>query len=95
MERERRIREIESDMLDCNEVFKDLAMLVHVQGETIGMFLYFLYTTGFSLYFWKEPIAECLVLSPGLQTALRATLSVPKPIPVKRSISCGLLLTCR
>lgn len=35
MERERRIREIESDMLDCNEVFKDLAMLVHVQGETI------------------------------------------------------------
>lgn len=34
-EREQRIREIEADMLDCNQIFKDLATLVHEQGEVI------------------------------------------------------------
>ncbi|CAN7999000.1 unnamed protein product [Ixodes hexagonus] len=35
-ERERRMRQIETDMLDCNQIFKDLATLVHEQGETIN-----------------------------------------------------------
>ncbi|XP_064480969.1 syntaxin-12-like isoform X2 [Ornithodoros turicata] len=35
MEREERIREIEADVLDCNQIFKDLATLVHDQGGVI------------------------------------------------------------
>lgn len=35
-ERERRIREIESDMIDVNQIFRDLATMVHEQGETLG-----------------------------------------------------------
>lgn len=36
LEREQRIRQIESDMLDVNQVFRDLAAMVHEQGDTIG-----------------------------------------------------------
>lgn len=36
LEREQRIRQIESDMLDVNKVFLDLAAMVREQGETIG-----------------------------------------------------------
>lgn len=35
-ERERRMQQIETDILDCNQIFKDLATLVHEQGETIS-----------------------------------------------------------
>ncbi|XP_022237088.1 syntaxin-12-like isoform X2 [Limulus polyphemus] len=35
-EREQRIREIESDMLDVNQIFRDLASMVHEQGEVIN-----------------------------------------------------------
>ncbi|KAL1482091.1 hypothetical protein MTO96_050361, partial [Rhipicephalus appendiculatus] len=35
VEREQRIRRIESDMLDCNQIFKDLANIVHEQGDVI------------------------------------------------------------
>ncbi|EDO36134.1 predicted protein [Nematostella vectensis] len=35
-EREERIREIEGDILDINEIFRDLATMVYEQGETIG-----------------------------------------------------------
>ncbi len=34
-EREERIRQLESDILDVNEIFRDLGQLVHEQGETI------------------------------------------------------------
>ena len=34
-ERERSIRQLESDILDVNTIFKDLATLVHDQGEMI------------------------------------------------------------
>ncbi|XP_061184010.1 syntaxin-7-like [Saccostrea echinata] len=34
-DREERIRQLESDILDVNEIFKDLATLVNEQGETI------------------------------------------------------------
>lgn len=34
-ERERAVRQLESDILDVNTIFKDLATLVHEQGETI------------------------------------------------------------
>ncbi len=34
-EREERIRQLESDILDVNEIFRDLGALVHEQGETI------------------------------------------------------------
>ncbi|GFT95947.1 syntaxin-12 [Nephila pilipes] len=36
LEREQRIRQIETDMLDVNKVFLDLAAMVREQGETIG-----------------------------------------------------------
>ncbi|KFM83626.1 Syntaxin-7A, partial [Stegodyphus mimosarum] len=36
LEREQRIRQIESDMLDVNQVFRDLAAMVHEQGDYIG-----------------------------------------------------------
>lgn len=35
VERDRRVRQIEADMLDCNQIFKDLASMVHAQGEVI------------------------------------------------------------
>ncbi|XP_018319825.1 syntaxin-12 [Agrilus planipennis] len=35
IEREARIRQIEEDVLDVNQVMKDLSVLVHQQGETI------------------------------------------------------------
>ncbi|GIY21040.1 syntaxin-12 [Caerostris darwini] len=36
LEREQRIRQIESDMLDVNKVFLDLAAMVREQGDVIG-----------------------------------------------------------
>ncbi|CAG9854650.1 unnamed protein product [Phyllotreta striolata] len=35
VERETRIRQIESDILDVNQIMRDLGALVHTQGETI------------------------------------------------------------
>ncbi|XP_074037650.1 syntaxin 13 [Leptinotarsa decemlineata] len=35
LERESRIRQIESDILDVNQIMRELGSLVHVQGETI------------------------------------------------------------
>lgn len=35
VERDQRIRQIEADMLDCNQIFKDLASIVHEQGDVI------------------------------------------------------------
>jgi t-SNARE complex subunit (syntaxin) len=34
-ERERSIRQLESDIIDVNTIFKDLATMVHEQGEMI------------------------------------------------------------
>lgn len=34
-EREQAIRQLESDILDVNQIFKELATMVHEQGETI------------------------------------------------------------
>ena len=34
-EREQQIRQLESDILDINEIFRDLGTLVHEQGEQI------------------------------------------------------------
>ena len=34
-EREKSIRKIESDIVDVNQIFKDLATMVHAQGEVI------------------------------------------------------------
>lgn len=34
-EREQAIRKIESDIVEVNQIFKDLASMVHEQGETI------------------------------------------------------------
>ncbi len=34
-ERERSIRQLESDIVDVNTIFKDLATMVHEQGEMI------------------------------------------------------------
>lgn len=35
-ERETRVRQIESDILDLNQIMRDLGSLVHEQGENIG-----------------------------------------------------------
>jgi len=35
LEREARIRQIESDVLDVNEIFKELGAMIHVQGEAV------------------------------------------------------------
>ena len=35
-DRENAIRQLESDITDVNQIFKDLGMLVHEQGEVIG-----------------------------------------------------------
>lgn len=35
-EREQRVRDIESDVLDINQIMKDLNSLVHLQGEAVG-----------------------------------------------------------
>ncbi|XP_066555306.1 syntaxin-7 isoform X1 [Amia ocellicauda] len=35
-ERETTIRQLESDILDINEIFKDLGMMIHEQGDTIA-----------------------------------------------------------
>lgn len=36
VEREHRIRQIESDIIDVNEIMKELSSMVHEQGETIS-----------------------------------------------------------
>ncbi|KAG8005380.1 Syntaxin-12, partial [Nibea albiflora] len=35
-ERETNIRQLESDIMDVNQIFKDLAVMIHDQGEMIG-----------------------------------------------------------
>jgi len=37
LERERRIRQIEEDVLDVNEIMRELGTMVHDQGEVVGM----------------------------------------------------------
>ena len=37
-ERETAIRQLESDILEVNQKFKDLAMMIHDQGDLIGMY---------------------------------------------------------
>lgn len=36
LERETRVRQIESDILDINQIMRELGSLVHTQGEVIG-----------------------------------------------------------
>lgn len=36
LDRETRIRQIEGDILDINQIMRELGALVHQQGETIG-----------------------------------------------------------
>lgn len=36
LEREQRIRQIESDMIDVNQIMKELSAMVHEQGENIS-----------------------------------------------------------
>ncbi len=38
LEREDRVRQIESDIVDCNDIMRDLAVLVNEQAETVGKF---------------------------------------------------------
>lgn len=39
LEREDRIKRIEGDILDVNQIMRELAALVHQQGDTIGRYL--------------------------------------------------------
>lgn len=40
LEREDRIKRIEGDILDVNQIMRELAALVHQQGDTIGKYLF-------------------------------------------------------
>ena len=40
-EREERVRQIESDIIDVNQIMKELSSMVQEQGETISRLLYF------------------------------------------------------
>jgi len=63
LEREERIREIESDILDVNTIMKELGTLVHEQGETIGTY----FTLTFLPYF--------LLMTSGLQCSVLTLFS--------------------
>lgn len=39
VEREQRVQQIEADVLDVNEIMRDLATLINIQGEQIGKLL--------------------------------------------------------
>lgn len=39
VEREGRVRQIESDIVDCNDIMRDLALLVNEQGQVIGKWI--------------------------------------------------------
>lgn len=41
LEREDRIKRIEGDILDVNQIMRELAALVHQQGDTIGKHPFF------------------------------------------------------
>jgi len=41
LEREDRIKRIEGDILDVNQIMRELAALVHQQGDTIGKHSFF------------------------------------------------------
>lgn len=40
-EREKQIRQLESDILDINSMFKDVALMVHDQGEILSCFIFY------------------------------------------------------
>lgn len=40
LERERRIKQIEEDVLDVNEIMRELGSMVHDQGEVISEFFF-------------------------------------------------------
>lgn len=42
LEREDRIKRIEGDILDVNQIMRELAALVHLQGDTIGKYFFLL-----------------------------------------------------
>lgn len=42
LEREDRIKRIEGDILDVNQIMRELAALVHQQGDTIGKHFFLL-----------------------------------------------------
>ena len=50
-EREQAIQEIQQQIGEVHEVFKDLATLVHAQGVIIGKFFFTLYGTYAALFF--------------------------------------------
>lgn len=73
-ERERRVLDIEADILDVNEIMRDLLPLVHQQGEAIGTFewpksKYFHYAK-FALKTKKNHICFLLISQIPLRVAL-------------------------
>ena len=39
LEREQSVRQLESDIIDINDIMKDLSSMVAEQGEVVGMYL--------------------------------------------------------
>ncbi len=50
-ERQKQFSQLENDIVDLNSMFKDLAIIVHDQGETIGFFKIHFYFINISLYY--------------------------------------------
>lgn len=50
LERESRVIQIEADILDINQIMRELGSLVHIQGETIGEQCSLISST----HFWKS-----------------------------------------
>lgn len=42
-EREQRVRQIEEDVLDVNQIMRELNTLINQQGETVGMYRHHLW----------------------------------------------------
>lgn len=57
-ERENSIRQLESDILDVNQIFKELATMVHEQGDTIDSIEANIESTSFSVHQGVEEIGR-------------------------------------
>lgn len=52
IDREARVRQIEADVLDINEIMRELGVLVHQQGETVGRCYFIIsYKLFFNIFF--------------------------------------------
>lgn len=54
LDREARIKQIEADVLDVNQIMRELGSLVHEQSETIGIFHLFQFKFQLTLFHFRH-----------------------------------------